>query len=411
MFNFFIFKTGRGTAKANVLWIVLPLVLIAQMAEALAAQGIPVLYPFIQAEFELSRTQVGLITSTYTFGGILAIMLAGWMTDRFGVKRVLMVSLSALAILTVLFPLIHFWYAFLILVALIGIASSPSYPATTRAVMDWVPGRVRGLAMSFKQSGFAIAGVVTAAILPALAVASGWRTAAATMGLLIFVIAVAFLLLYRDAPREKKMITPKFNYSTMLAILRDRGRFISMTWMSVFVGFQYILLSYFMLFLIEELQFSPIKAGGVLAVAQISSSLARVLWGGASDFLFHGRRKIVLIITGFTTAIAMFATSLVNSVLPSSSIFLIAGILGISSLSFHGVSTTLIGELANREQIGTTIGMTSLANRICMITLPPLFGFLVDLQGSYVLGWRLVAAVALVFTLAFIILGREPKRD
>ena len=405
-----ISQRGQGIIQSgHYLWIVLPLVVAAQLSQALPRMGLPVLYPFIQDEFGLSRAQVGLITSVLSFGFAVAVLLAGWLADKFGVRRMIAISLLSLAALIFTFPLTYSFSAVLALVVLIAITACPVQPATTTAIMDWIPVRIRGLAMSIKQMGVPIAGTLTAAVLPALAIAIGWRMAAASTGVLVLVIAIAFILLYRDAPREIQTVR-KFNLATLKTILRNRDLVITIFWGAAFGGFQFTTLSYFMLFLIEELGWSPIMAGGMLAIAQFSSIVARVGWGAVSDFIFRGRRIVVLAITGFLTVFWMLGASLTGEGVPSIVVYLITIAIGISTLSFHGVFQTLCGEQAEAGQVGMTIGAIIAVNHVGMILMPPLFGYLVDITSSYSLAWRATAAVALVCTLALLAFGREPQR-
>ena len=87
-------------------------------------------------------------------------------------------------------------------------------------------------------------------------------------------------------------------------------------------------------------------AGGMLATAHVSSIISRVLWGAASDFVFNGRRIVVVAITGFITVLWMLGASLMGAGNPSAAVYLIAIVTGISTLSFHGVIITHIGEQA-----------------------------------------------------------------
>ncbi len=78
-------------------------------------------------------------------------------------------------------------------------------------------------------------------------------------------------------------------------------------------------------------------------------------------------------------------------------------------MSFLGVLITLIGEQAKPGQVGVTMGVAITAFHVSMIVIVPLFGYLVDVSGSYSLGWRTTAAMALVGTLALLVFGREPQ--
>jgi ACS family hexuronate transporter-like MFS transporter len=388
------------------LWIVLPIATAAQLSQALPRMGLPVLYPFIQDEFGLSRAQVGIITSSLAIGFGAVVLLAGYLIDNFGVKRMITISLLSFAALTFSFPLAYSFHFVLAVVVLIAITAGPVQPATTTVIMDWIPRSIRGLAMSIKQMGVPIAGALTAALLPALTLALGWRMAAASTGLFILAIAITFILLYRDAPREIQTAR-KFNLTPLKNILRNRVLIITILWGAAFSGFQFTTLSYFMLFIIEEIGLSPIMAGGMLAIAQFSSIIARVAWGAVSDFIFHGRRIVVLAISGLLTVLWMLGASLTGAGINSAAVYLITIAIGISTLSFHGVFLTLIGEQAEAGQVGTTTGLTMTLSHIGMMVMPPLFGYLVDVTSSYSLAWRVAAASALVCTLALLVFGKE----
>ncbi|MFC2001538.1 MFS transporter [Chloroflexota bacterium] len=405
---------GDGTSQKRIqpgryLWIVLPLVTGITLAQGFMRQGFPVLYPFIQDEFGLSRAQLGLITSFQAIGYTIAVLLAGWLTDTLGVKRMITIGMLCLTAFILAFPLAYSFHVILVLSALIGIAASPLYPATTRAIIDWFSVRIRALAMSIKQMGIPITGAITAAVLPTLAVVIGWRLAAASMGLLVLIIAISFILLYRDAPRSIQAVR-KINLITFRTILRNRGLVTIIIWGAVFIGIQFIVVSYFMLFLIEELGLSTILAGGMLAVAQVSSIIARVLWGAASDFIFQGRRIPVLAIIGFITVLWMLGASFTSMEVPSIAVYMLTIVMGISTISFHGVLATIIGEQAEAGQVGVTMGLASTLNNVSQVVMPPLFGYLVDISDSYSLVWRGTAAVALICTLALLTFGRDPQR-
>ncbi|MFH1169847.1 MAG: MFS transporter [Chloroflexota bacterium] len=398
-----------GSQTKRYLWVVLPLVFGAVMAQGLVAQGIPVLYPFIQDEFALSRAQVGLITSAYAIGFGAAVIVTGWLTDVLGAKRMVIIACFTLAAFTLAFPLAYSFSYILALVVLIGIVSSPLYPASTRGVMDWFPGRIRASAMSIKQAGYTVGGFLAAALLPVIALAIGWRLAAAATGLLVVTVAIAFVFFYRDAPsggNERR----KFNLSIIKVMLRNRPLMMTMLWGAVFGGLQYVVLTYYMLFVIEKLQLSVVLAGGLLAIIQISSGVSRILSGAASDFLFRGRRLPVLVLMGLVTVLWALGASTMNAGTPGSFVYLVAVLIGVSTMASPGVLTTLLGEQADTGQVGTTIGVFGTVLHIFQMSLPPLFGYLVDVSDSYSLAWRVVSLVALACTMLLLAFGRGQKR-
>ncbi|MFC2066428.1 hypothetical protein ACFLUO_05125, partial [Chloroflexota bacterium] len=102
--------------------------------------------------------------------------------------------------------------------------------------------------------------------------------------------------------------------------------------------------------------------------------------------------------------------SLMSTEVPMIAVYLVAVVIGISTFSFHGVYNTLIGEQAKVGQVGVTVGVASTLNNVTQIAMPPLFGYMVDINNSYSLAWRVVAAAAMVCTLVFLTFEREPQR-
>ena len=366
--------TTRGLANTAIYpWIALSLALLGQLVEALAMNGVPVLYPFIQESFALTRAQIGLITSSLAAGGLLTALLGGWLTDAIGVKRVMLVTLVCTALFMTAFTAASTFAVLLVLAAFLGAAIAPAYPATPRIIIDWIPERFRALSMSFKQAGFTLGGALAAAILPTLAILLGWRNAAAATGASVFIILVIYLMFYRDISRSSAS-TGKPNLATLSIFARNRSLMVTVIWGGIFAGLQHTIVGYFMLFLIEKLAISAVMAGGLLAIAQGSSVAARILWGAASDFVFKRRRIPILVIIGFLTAISLFGVSLLQLGAPRATQLILAVLIGVSTLGFHGVFTILVGELAGPRQAGMAVGVAATSFRFGMIIFPPLFG-------------------------------------
>ena len=124
--------------------------------------------------------------------------------------------------------------------------------------------------------------------------------------------------------------------------------------------------------------------------------IGRVGWGVASDRYFGGRRKIVLIIIGLLSVLMIGGLSLMTK---QSSIPLLLAVVFLSGLcivGYQGVSYALIGELAGTSRTGVAMGLMITINAAAATVGTPLFGYIVDRSGSYVLAWQCLAgAIAL----------------
>jgi len=137
--------------------------------------------------------------------------------------------------------------------------------------------------------------------------------------------------------------------------------------------------------------------------------VGRVGWGIASDRLFGGRRKIVLILIGLLSAILIMALGFMR---PQSPLYLLLPILflaGVCLVGYQGVSYALIGELAGKAKTGSALGMMITINAACATLGTPLFGYIVDQTGSYPIAWMLLAAALGVGVLGLATLLAEPR--
>jgi len=409
-----VFKSSRFPPKISVsrssgfyIGLVVGLVLLSQLASAWSIFGLAALYPFIQDDMGLSRAQVGSITSCLLGGAFFTVFAGGWLSDISGVRKILTLSLVTLGIGTFLLSYAGIYPILLIGAVILGILEGPGFPASTRAIMDWSPDRIRGFIMSIKQTGVAWAAASAAAILPILAVNHGWRISVKVLGCAIFVLAVIFALGYRD-PKNRKP-GPKMDWTTLKVLVSNRGLVVVGIWGFVFVGVQMVVSSFTILFLIEVVELSEVAAGGYIALAHASSIFARVGWGVISDWVFHSRRLVVLNMAGFIAAATMASTYFLSP--DTHQVYLTAFVivLGISTLSYHGVWTVTVGELAGTANTGTALGAVNMFMRIGMIIFPPIYGLLVDKFGSYPFAWSMVALVSLVATLGMMVFGIDPR--
>ena len=75
------------------LWFIVLLLLLSQTGSAWSIFGLLALYPFIQDEMGLTRAQVGSISSCLLGGAFLTVFIGGWISDIFGVRKILALSL------------------------------------------------------------------------------------------------------------------------------------------------------------------------------------------------------------------------------------------------------------------------------------------------------------------------------
>src|SRR5688572_33191362 len=155
--------------------------------------------------------------------------------------------------------------------------------------------------------------------------------------------------------------------------------------------------------------FSPYWASQALALTQAGGMVGRIGWGVASDRLFGGRRKIVLVVIGVSSALTILALSLMT---PESPIYLLLPLLflaGVCLVGYQGVSYALIGEIAGKARTGAGLGLMITINAAAATIGTPVFGYIVDQTGSYAFAWQILAGAVAAGIVAVTFLLKESR--
>jgi MFS family permease len=127
----------------------------------------------------LSPAQATAAGSFYLAGAVGGALLFGYLTDRFGRKKLFMVTLGVYLVFTVATALAWNFWSFMLFRVLAGAGIGGEYSAINSAIDELVPARVRGrVALAINSSwwiGTAAAAGLTVVLLNELAVNAGWR--------------------------------------------------------------------------------------------------------------------------------------------------------------------------------------------------------------------------------------------
>lgn len=390
--------------------VVIGLAVLSHGGFALSGQGFTPFYPFIQDDFNLSNTQVGFIVATIFGAATVTSSGFGWLIDQFGVRSMAGGGMIASGLVVASLYFASNFFLLLLIAAVMGSLRPIGHPAGTRAIVDWVGATRRGTAMSIKQAGNPILGTLAALVIPPLAVACGWRVAAVALGAFIVAGGLLILATYRDKPSspEKRQVEKRPFFEGMGRVMRNRDITLAVAFGFPMVGAQVATLTYFMLFLEDELGIPVIVAGGMLGVLQFSNMFMRIGWGVLSDTLGGGKRKPVLYVAVVGTALMLVVVALLPDGTPTWALILVSIGLGGTVTSWVSVHSVLLTELSEPGQVGITIGYASTASRTGIVISPMIFGVLTDTLG-YRAAW-LVLVGSIGVGLAFLTMVRERPR-
>ena len=147
--------------------------------------------PTIMKEFSIEATRMGTVYSAALLSYTIFMTPGGWITDRFGPRLVLTVSLLGTALLTGLTALcgnpglgaiFGIVPSFLVVRFLFGVFAAPLYPATGRMAANWIPITAQGWVQALIMAGSSV-GAATSPLLFAWLISTyGWRAALLVRG-------------------------------------------------------------------------------------------------------------------------------------------------------------------------------------------------------------------------------------
>ena len=365
----------------------------AQITVAAAGLAIPPAIPFIQPWLHLTYTQVGSLMTCVYLGAMIISLPSGGLTDKLGIKKLTFLAQGYMVLAAFLFSLIGSYGAALACAVAVGIGYGMVNPPTTKGILLLVSQGNRALAMSAKQTGVPLAGAISAALVPSVAMQFSWETSFVFIAVVIGLSALATHFFYNpsfenvpsaSSPDPSKQGGWKAVYRNKdIVFLSIAGALCSLAQASI--G------TYAILYARDFHRLSLIPAAFSLTLINIAGVLGRPLWGMASDRLLKGSRRFIL---QFITGVVLTVT-LVLGLTPRLSpalLFFLFFLLGFSAFGWNGVFLVLGGELAGRGQAGRATGFIMTVVFLGNVVGPLLFGRIIDATGGYRLAWIFVAA-------------------
>ncbi len=187
----------RLTASGNVLLLLCAMYFITYVDRV----NVSTAAGAFKTELGLSNTQLGTIFSAFAYPYLVCQVLGGWISDRFGARRTLIVSGLIWSGATILTGFAGGLVSLLAARMLLGLGEGATFPAATRAMSAWLPGGKSGWAQGITHSAARLGNAITPPAVVALIAYVSWRGSFVVMGAISLVWVLAWAWYYRDDPR------------------------------------------------------------------------------------------------------------------------------------------------------------------------------------------------------------------
>ncbi|HET7520992.1 MAG TPA: MFS transporter [Candidatus Limnocylindria bacterium] len=359
---------------------------VAMATGTFAGYAFGVLGPLILDEFDLSRFELGLLTTFFfVIGGPLS-LAAGRATDRYGARVVMLVAFAAVSVALVVMAAAPIYPVMLGGAALAGIALATGNPVTNKLVAVHLPPGRRGLVMGGKQAGVQVGAFLAGAVLAPVAALVGWRLAlgwSAAVPLLGLLAALLVVPATTGAARREAVDAAR-------TAAMPAGVWRLALYAFLMGGGVAAVNAYLPLYLVERGGASHELAGAVAATIGAVGIGSRIAWGWASERMPSYRIPLVSLAAGAVLAVLLLlgvAGIGLWVAWPAAALF------GATAVSWNSVGMLAVITASGSGLAGRASGIVVFGFYVGFVGMPLLFGWLVDSLNDYALAWLLVAGL------------------
>ena len=408
-------------------WLVGAGALITAVGIAPMFHGMTAWFPVLESRFGWSRTQLSVAFALTRVEGSITGPLGGWLVDKLGPQRMVLIGLPILGIGFVLLSMIQnlwqFYGAFMVMS--VGMGLGTWIPVSTLLNSWFIRRRATAMALAFE--GLALGGIL---VVPALAWSidpdrfgpDRWRAAAFVIGLALILVAWPISRAIRNKP-EDYGLRPDGDPSPAVGVgISPKATPVGTaesgwTWQEAIRTRTFWLISIGHACSSIVIVTVTVHLGAILNLDR-GLPLQTVGWIVAT---YTAVGAIFTLVGGYVgdrvpTRLALFAFSAIQSasvvillVTESTSVaFLFAVILGIGFGGRNPLTLSIRGVYFGRRAFGSILGISTIPMNILVLAAPLFAGYMFDTRGSYDIGFITVAVVSFAGACLFLFLG-EPQ--
>jgi MFS transporter, ACS family, D-galactonate transporter len=393
-------------------WWLLVLLFAAMFFSYMHRGAFSVAAPFMTNDLKLSKASIGIILSAFFWIYAFMQVPAGWITDRFGVKRAYSLAFIFWSIATALTGVARGIISLVGLRAAMGTGQAITFPGTARAVANSFPQRERGSVTAIYLTGVRLGQAFVSWFGAYFLARYSWQL----FFLVIGVVPLIWLLPWntflnrweRSATSPQSSQAPTSFWDGLL-LLKHKSVF------GIFLGFfaydyvWFVFITWLPGYLTFERHFTPAEMGIYSAVPYLPMSVIIILSGFLSDWLVRRgveekRVRRTLIVVGLAIGCLIVPAGLVTDKITA--VWLLT--ISLCGLGICSPNTwTLTQAVCDKKIVGTVSGIQNFGGNVGGILAPALTGFIAHATDSFALAFALCGVIMLVGIFAYSFLITE----
>ncbi len=353
----------------------------------------PVLVPEIKNALDLTNAQVGLLTTTRQALGGIANLPAGYAGDRYGKQRagILGLCLALIGVFSFVIGVATGYWMLLVGAAMVSIVTTFWHPSGISSLARQFVTR-RGFAIGLHGTGGSVGEAIGPLLAGALLTYVSWRTIMQGSIVPAIISGVAVWVVLKTIPAQGGGAENIRIYTQGLRrLFRNKKLLLILAFAAGFGGGQATIMTFFPVYLREDLGYDSGRVGLYIALAQVVGIAAQPLMGYLSDRL---SRKAVMV----PSLLALGITSLaLGASLDGWLLVVVVLVMGGFLFSLMSIFLASASDLVDATSQATTVSMVFGVSVIVSAIVPYIAGTLADIYGVQV---AFICAAAVVLTAA-----------
>lgn len=308
----------------------------------------------IAGDFGLGKAESGILLSSFFFGFILFLFIAGIIADKLSGKPVLILGLMMFSLATLLTGVAGSFTSLIFYRVMTGIGEGIFWPAASLEVANVTSEKQRTTVMSLYWMGYPIGGFLGTWMGAMLGPIFGWRVVFYVAGAMGMVVALLYLLLVKNDRKPAALIARQAAERVPLKTLfRHAPVLLMAAFYFVLLAGWWIVLLWAPSYLMQVKNLSIGTAGSIASLLGITGALGGFVLGRYCDKGDFKRRRTLLMSITFISGIVMAAMSFNLSVPLVIVLVLMLGFLG---YPITPIVLSLTAELVPPSLRGSAIG-------------------------------------------------------
>ncbi|MFD0824372.1 MFS transporter [Neobacillus sp. M.A.Huq-85] len=414
--------------KGKFRWVIVSIIALTILINYLDRSALGFANGAITKQFNINNAEWGLIGSAFSIGYLILSFVGSPIIDKIGVKKALSLSAGLWSVFSILTAFMGSFVSLFLVRVLLGGSEGPAFPAVSRAISRWLPGKERGKALGMIVGfGVPFSLMIGGPIITQLMESLGWKSPFVILGTLGLILVGIWLWLFKDSPIGYHRVSPQEQEYIKSGLVEEEttehvkkvewkkiftnknlliSAFGYFSWGFMFWGFMYWLPG----ILSQVYHLNIVKVGFFTVLPWAVGTVATIAGGLIADKLYKRKPGIrsrfnligvCLLLSGASLIPIMFNPSLYGAITFIS--------LGVGFGMVTGSIWWIVAIDSAPDQPAAASGFLNAAFALAGIIAPTAMGFAIQITGSFSAGFGVMIVLALLSSIGFLFFTKEKQ--